>query len=358
MEHREQLLETIDWQQAACVSAVAAPCPFYADVLGEVRVDVLGDGPIAQVLAPHAHERFDAAYLLRLLGGTHRMALSGESPELARHFPSTGGDGNPVATTRALQRLLGDGTPSTIVDALSRPPQTNEVGRAAALASGCFVLAAATGLPLRVRELGSSGGLNLRLDRYRYEQAGSGAGHEEAPVRFVDQWPDGHPPFAAGLNIVERRGCDRDPIDVTTDAGAMTLLSYVWPQPRARFATARAAIDLAREAPVEIDRADADVWLPAQLAPHTGTALVVYHSIMWQYLGEDARAVITDALDEAGAAATADAPLAWLRLEPNPETYMPAELRLTVWDGTGHPRDDLLATTGFHGGVIHWLGDA
>jgi hypothetical protein len=79
---------------------------------------------------------------------------------------------------------------------------------------------------------------------------------------------------------------------------------------------------------------------------------------MWQYLTDDARAIIAAALDDAGTAATADAPLAWVRLEPNPETYMPAELRLTMWDGTNGRRDQLLATTGFHGGVIHWLGDA
>jgi hypothetical protein len=78
---------------------------------------------------------------------------------------------------------------------------------------------------------------------------------------------------------------------------------------------------------------------------------------MWQYLTDAAHAVIVAALQTAGAAATRDAPLAWLRLEPNPETYMPAELRLTVWEGTG-PRETLLATTGFHGGVVHWLGDA
>jgi hypothetical protein len=42
-----------------------------------------------------------------------------------------------------------------------------------------------------------------------------------------------------------------------------------------------------------------------------------------------------------------------LRLEPNPETYAPAELKVTLWDGSD-PQDHLLATTGFHGGSITW----
>ena len=53
------------------------------------------------------------------------------------------------------------------------------------------------------------------------------------------------------------------------------------------------------------------------------------------------------------------APLAWLRLEPNAEHYVPAELRLTVWNGeTSAPEERLLATTGFHGGPITWLADS
>jgi len=37
---------------------------------------------------------FEAAYVLRLLGGVHRMVLSGAAPDVAAHFPSTGGDGD------------------------------------------------------------------------------------------------------------------------------------------------------------------------------------------------------------------------------------------------------------------------
>ena len=38
------------------------------------------------------------------------------------------------------------------------------------------------------------------------------------------------------------------------------------------------------------------------------------------------------------------------------QNYVPAELRLTLWDGshtTG--RERLLATTGFHGGPLDWI---
>ncbi len=251
---------------------------------------------------------------------------------------------------------LLDDPPPDVLDALRRPPQTNEVGRSVALASGVLVVADRTGVPLRLRELGSSGGLNLRLDAYWYEQGDGSWGNPAAGVRFRDQWPDGTPPFAANAEIVERRGCDRDPIDVTTDDGRLTLLSYVWPQPPERFARTLAAIEAARDRPVDIDQAEIDEWLPGQLEPVPGTALVVMHSITWQYLSSAAQADVRDCLHVAGARATRDAPLAWVRLEPDVEDLSQAELRLDLWDGSdASPSSERLATSGFHGGQLRWL---
>jgi hypothetical protein len=329
--------------------------PFYATLLERLAADAEEDGAGAALLAPHAEAPFGDAFPLRLLGGVHRMVLAGEAPELAAHFASTGGDGDADAAWAPLLALLA-ARPSAVLDALTRPPQTNEVGRAAALVSGLLVVAARTGLPVRIREIGSSGGLNLRLDAYWYGDGtrAEGWGDPGSPVRFADLWDGGAPPFDATLEIAERRGCDRDPVDVTTTDGALTLLSYVWPQPPERFTRARAAMDLARTRPVVIDRAEIADWVPAQLDPVPGTACVVMHSVVWQYLSDDTRGAVRTALETAGAAATPDAPVAWVRLEPHEVTYSPAELRLDLWDGHGGHTSDLLATTGFHGGRLEW----
>jgi hypothetical protein len=100
-----------------------------------------------------------------------------------------------------------------------------------ALASELLVVAEALRMPLSLREIGSSAGLNLRLDRYWYEEDSVGWGDASSAVRFVDLWNGGAPPFASGVAITDRRGCDRDPIDATSSDGAFTLLSYIWPQP-------------------------------------------------------------------------------------------------------------------------------
>jgi hypothetical protein len=326
--------------------------PFYRELLTLMADDVEADGPVWSVLASHAAAPFEAVYPLRLLGGVHRLVLAGREPQLAAHYPSTGGDGDAAAAWPRFRAVVA-AAPAVVLDALTRPPQTNEVGRSAPLVGGFLTVARDTGLPLRVLELGASAGLNLRFDHFGFEQDGTGYGDSESPVRFVDFWKGGRPPFDASCTVVERRGCDRDPIDAGSADGRLTLLSYVWPGQEERFELLRAALDVAGRVPVDVDRAEIADWLAEQLeVPQPGRATVVFHSIVWQYLDAEIRAAVRKTLDDAGARATSETPLAWLRLEPGPPNFFPPELRLTRWPG-GDER--LLATAEFHVGPVRWL---
>ncbi|HYV60227.1 MAG TPA: DUF2332 domain-containing protein [Acidimicrobiia bacterium] len=325
--------------------------PFYAALLDRMGADLAGGGPIGRFLSEQLESTYEDAVPLRFLGGVHRLVLAGSAPELAARFPSVGGVGDAAAAWPALLAAL-DTHEDAIRDALTRPPQTNEVGRSASLVGGFLVVARDTGLPLRVLEVGSSAGLNLRFDRYWYETDGAGYGDAGSPVRFTDLWEDGRPPFDAPVQVAERRGCDRDPIDAGTEDGRLTLLSYVWPGQTQRFTMLRAALDVAADAPVAIDRADIPAWLAERLdEPAPGRATVVFHSITWQYLTDGERATAEAALVTAGARATHDAPLAWLRLEPSADLTH-AELRLTTWPA-GEER--LLAHCHYHLGPMRWV---
>ena len=76
------------------------------------------------------------------------------------------------------------------------------------------------------------------------------------------------------------------------------------------------------------------------------------HSIAFQYFPEDSKARIAAAMERAGAAADAEAPLAWLRYEHDPADEG-ITLRLRIWPG-GEER--LLAHCHPHGSAILWLG--
>jgi hypothetical protein len=111
-----------------------------------------------------------------------------------------------------------------------------------------------------------------------------------------------------------------------------------------------AAVDIAARVPARITAANAPDWLAAELqSTSDGIATVVFHSIVWPYLGDENRQRVTRTLDQAGRRASSRAPLAWLRMEPAGDL---AEVRLTTWPGG----DELLiARSGYHGIPVQWL---
>ncbi len=341
------LLAAIDHQRLGCELAGS---PLYAAVLAAVAADVAAGGPTARVLAPLAGRPIGDAVLLRLLAAVHELVLGGVEPDLAAHYPSAGGTPGPAVGERFVAAVGRHRAALEVM--VERGVQTNEPGRSASLLGG-FLELAALGHPLRVLEVGASAGLNLRFDRYRYEAGGAGWGPSASPLRFVDPWLDRTPDLGASISVAERRGCDLAPIDPTSEDGRRRLRSLVWPDQPERRARLDAALAVAAEVPVAVDRAEAVGWVAEQLAgPRPGTTTVVVHSIVLQYLEPEARRRLLAELDAAGARATPDAPLAWLRMEPGGDR---AEVRLTTWPGG---TTELLARSGYHGPPVAWRVDA
>jgi hypothetical protein len=314
--------------------------PLYGDLLSRAAADFEADGPTAAVLRGHEDDAADSMLALRLMGAVNRLVLRGEEPGLAALYAEPGRDSE--ATWSSFRDVLGR-RKSDLELLLERPVQTNEVGRCAALLPGFLAVAAATGLPLRLLEVGGSAGLNLRWDRYRYRAEGFEWGPADSRLRLEFELR-GPAPSDRGVEVAARRGCDAAPVDPTSAAGRETLLAYVWPDQTARVERLRAALELAGDVPVDVDREGAAAWIERRLAdPAPGQATVVYHSIVLQYLSEAERAAFEAHLEEAGGRANVDAPLAWLRMEPAGEL---AEVRLTTWPGG---EDRLVARAGYHG---------
>jgi len=338
--------EALEFQRA---SSEALGSALYARLLAGLEADHAAGGLTTELLDGRSERPIHEAVVLRLLGAAHRLVLEGRAPELARFYPSAGGTdgGDP---TPAFLAAVAVHRPE-VETAMTRGVQTNEVGRAAVLAPGFALVARRAHRPLRLLEVGSSAGLLLRWDRYRYVAGGAELGDPASPLVFDDVWVDPPPDLSGPVTVAERRGCDVAPIDAVSEDGRLTLLSFVWPDQAARFRRLRTALDLARSAPVTIDRADAGAWVEEQLAEsRAGVATVVFHSIVLQYLPVESRHRMRDALHAAGTQATDAAPLAWLRMEPAGES---ADLRLTWWPGGG---EEVLATAGYHGGAIRWNG--
>ena len=323
--------------------------PLYAQLLEAAAVDVVEGGPVWAVLRGRDRDDAGSALALRFMGAVHRLVLQGRAPELAKHYPSAGGRPGEGVEATFLETV--EGSADQIRPSLDRPVQTNEVGRAAGLIGGFLTVAERTGLPLRILEIGASAGLLLRWDRFRYEARGSTWGPVDSPVRLCDFNSEIALPFDTQAQIVERAGCDMEPLDPTSEDGRLTLLSYVWPDQVGRIRNLRAAIELAETVPVEVERANAADWLERELATgRPGVATVVYHSIVLQYLSEEDFDRVGRTITNAGRTAVSQTPVAWLRMEPGGEE---AHVRLTVWP---EGRERLVATCSYHGAAVRWLG--
>lgn len=316
--------------------------PLYAHLLEHVAQDAEAAGPSFEVLRAHAGEPPGSALALRFLAAVHRLVLEGSAPRLAAHYPSAGGELGPDGAWPVFRSVLEEHR-DRLRELVGRPCQTNEVGRCAALLPGFLAIADAFGLPLRILELGASAGLNLNWDRYRYEGPGWVLGPDDSPVRICGAFDDGAVPASEPV-VVDRRGCDRSPFDPGDADTRLALRSSVWADHRERLALLDAALELAREHPSPVDRADVCDWLEARLARRPeGAATVVFHSILWQYLDAGRRERLRALLGAAGTEASTSSPLAWLRMEPAGEL---ASVRLTTWPGD-HER--VVALSGYHG---------
>lgn len=287
---------------------------------------------------------------LRLLGAVHERVLAGAAPELARFYPSAGGSPGPGLWPAFLQVL--EQQAGALRARLENFPQTNEVGRCAGLLGGFLEAARRTGLPLRIREIGCSAGLNLHWDRYRYELGSRRWGDPRSRVRLRSDWQGGAPPLSARAEVTSRAGCDISPRRVDDPEQARLLEAFVWPDQTERLEPLRAAIRLAREMPARVEQAAAAEWLPGELADDApGECSVVYHSAFWLYLGAEEKEALRSCIEERGARAGPRTPLAWLRHEDG-EVPGSIELRLRLWPGGP---DQLLARGHPHGRRVEWL---
>lgn len=326
----------------------------YGELFELVAADVESGGVFADILAGQEEAASGQAVPLRLLGGLHRMVLDGRAGQLRPWYPSTGGSWDAGAAWPEILRVAR-AQPAALRAALRYPPQTNEVGRSAALIGGLLQFNAEFHLPIRLFEIGTSAGLNLRADRYHYRYAGNQWGPPDSPVVIDDAWHGQLPP-GGRLEIVERHGYDIAPLDVTgvtAPDGELTVLSYVWPDQHARLHRVRGAIAVAREVPATVERrtaADAVTGLTLE----EGALTVLWHSITWQYLSADERAAARAGIDALAAGADARKPLAHLTLEPareGPDGTLKFLVRSTTWPGG---EDRVLAECHAHGAPVHW----
>jgi hypothetical protein len=236
---------------------------------------------------------------LRMLAGLFRIVLRGDAPQLEGFYPALGGDLDHHDAWAVARPVLGAHA-EELHESLRETPQTNEPARTAALLVGLGAAVRRTGLRrVRLLEPGASAGLGLLVDHYRFLGDGWAAGPESSPLVVSGCEAAGFVPEP--VEVVARRGCDVAPVDAGSDEGADYLTSFVWPWQLDRHARLAAALRVAREHPVVVDRAPASAWVAERLAEPVGDDVltVVWHSVTRLYWPRDETVAMTAAVDEA-----------------------------------------------------------
>jgi hypothetical protein len=284
---------------------------------------------------------------LRLLAGVFRLVLTGRAPELVPFYPCLGGTAPASQAWPVMREVIGKHV-EELHSALAVPPQTNEVGRSAALLAGLFDLVAASGVRrIRLLELGASAGLNLLLDHYAYRGGSWQFGFTDSKVQFVN--PIEGPVHPEQFMITVRAGCDLHPVDANTPEGRLLLTSFVWPFDLDRHKRLSMALTVAAMHAVRIDKASASSWLPHALAADRDELPVVWHSITQMYWPDDELTAVESILSDYGSSSR----LGEVSLEYHPDGQRGAEpeLRTRLWDPDSGPsiRERLIGTAHDHG---------
>ena len=340
-------------QLAAAFNAQADACenldsPFTAMLLRQVALNLRNDHPVGAHL--HSWPSYDTfrsgAVALRFAGALHSVVLLKMDEGLAAVYPPHQVDGDKL--WQAVEHAMR-AHPDHIIGWMESPPQTNEIRRSNALIPGFHLIASETGLPLVMSEIGASSGLNLNWDLFAMEIDGQVWGADDAKVRLTPEWRGPLPPMAE-IEVLDREGCDIKPLNPNNADDRLRLLSYIWPDQTLRIENTKRALDLARDTGRTVLQEDALSFLKRRLKPVKGAARVIYHSIMWQYLTDADQAEGEAMIFAAGADATPDTPLAWLRAEPDAQKGS-AAITLNLWP-SGETRD--LGRMDFHGRWIAW----
>jgi hypothetical protein len=326
---------------------------FNARVLEVTARNFPNDGPVWQKMAAWQGDLGPSgeSVPLRYAGALHAMVREGRDAALCTAYPPAAEALTDAGFWSVIEHAVSENT-DFILDWLESAPQTNEVRRAGVLVPGFMEVVRRTGLhQFKLSELGASAGLNMIWDQYGYQFGEFRWGDRDAAIQFKPDFTGTAPPMQ-NIEVVDRAGCDLNPIDLEDDRMRMRLISYLWPDQQERIERTEKAIVLRRQTDFQIEKCDAIQWLEARLSkPSAGSVHVVYNTIAWQYFPQESQHMGYKLFEAAGGRATEEAPLAWLSFEADGKSPG-AALTLTLW-----PAGEVitLARADFHGRWINWL---
>lgn len=264
-----------------------------------------------------------------LFAAVQFLLMQGADPELARFYPSLTEHPRPLAQMdRPFTRFVLANEGEIVTIGVSRHTQTNECRRCVVLLPAIME---ASFHSFHLVDIGTSAGLNLAIDRYRYryndlEWGPSGSLLLETELK-------GAAPRLHDIEVLTRTGLDLNPIDPRDGEQRAWLEALIWPEHHQRRNRLRSAFDVLADLEVEFVAGDALLTLGKVLGDlPKGEPVVLMNSFAMNQLTVEGRLRVDEIVDAARQAR----PIHRISFELLPRSDHWA--RLFVDDGSG-PRE-------------------
>ena len=172
------------WRHADVARALGAP--FVAAVLEAGERQLVRAPRTAALIRDWPGDPRRDAVAMRFNAALHALARHGRMPALSALYANRHDDFDGAIGAAMVEQ------DDVIALSMRDMPQTNEVGRSAAIAAALMVARRQFGLPFALLEIGSSCGLNLNLGYHEYDLGGVPAGVTGSSVKIAPAWSGGN----------------------------------------------------------------------------------------------------------------------------------------------------------------------
>ncbi|WP_132306838.1 DUF2332 domain-containing protein [Paenibacillus sp. BK033] len=218
-----------------------------------------------ELLKLAAHSRPGQPVPNLFLGAVHYLLLKGIRHELAYYYDSIVQDPKDLAGVFAPFKQFCKQYEAEIVDLLeTRLVQTNEVRRCAYLYPAFCYIYQLTGKPLSLVEIGTSAGLQLLWDKYKYSYTSQTVeyGNEHAALKIISELGGNPFLYAQSPPVADRVGIDLHINDLKDPDHYLWLKALIWPEHKERRAYFEAAAACLEHYPVHLIEGDGVELLP------------------------------------------------------------------------------------------------
>ena len=285
-----------------------------------------------------------------LFGAVQYLLARDESDDLRCYYPVFAGEAQShLEVYPSFRGFVLKHRQEIIALLRSRRVQTNEVRRCAYLFPAILLSAMHfPEKPIALVEIGTSAGLNLLPDQYRYSYGDAETyGKDRSPLHIQSSFV-GHKPSVLKSSfpkVFRRIGIDTDIVDPTIEDQVAWLMALIWPEHRERRKMLETALAIRLGFDLDLREGDGFMMIneivdeiPEDIVPF------IYHTHVANQIPEEARNSFVDQIHAMGQ--RRDVAHFCNNIKPT--------LHLTLFR-EGSPYDTALASVDGHGRSIQWL---